>query len=301
MGVTNYYSVNGEIIGEKPVGGTRTDYLSDALGSVMATVNQSAQVVNTYRYKPYGALLAKTGVGADPSFQWVGSQGYRQTSKKFSDVYVRARHYDTNTARWTTVDPLWPNELAYIYAACNPSHRTDPLGLFCPPEPPQDPCKKCRDDGKVPGKKWMQLKWASCINWAIGQYCDACPGLDTKAFLCQIFAESDGDPNNCTHNPEDGKDNCGLFQISKDLWDQHCKEFGPFAKGWKDPCLNIFCAIKIMCQKQGNRCKQCWRSGWGTDCSRGNKFDCCKRCKDFDLDPGWPWDTFLSLKEGQIK
>ena len=36
------------------------------LGSVTATVNQSAQVVNTYRNKPYGVQLAKTGAGADP-------------------------------------------------------------------------------------------------------------------------------------------------------------------------------------------------------------------------------------------
>jgi hypothetical protein len=39
MLVTNYYTVNGEIIGEKTTGGSRVDYLTDALGSVMATVN----------------------------------------------------------------------------------------------------------------------------------------------------------------------------------------------------------------------------------------------------------------------
>src|SRR5712691_9916559 len=96
MAVTNFYSVKGEILGEKTTGGSRVDYLTDALGSVTATANQSAQVVNTYRYKPYGAQLAKTGVGADPSFRWVGSQGYRRTGTKWSDVYVRARHYDTS-------------------------------------------------------------------------------------------------------------------------------------------------------------------------------------------------------------
>ena len=74
MPVTNYLTVNGEIIGES-TGGVRTDYLTDALGSVTATVDQSASVVNTYRYKPYGELLAKTGTGSDPIFGWVGSQG----------------------------------------------------------------------------------------------------------------------------------------------------------------------------------------------------------------------------------
>src|ERR1043165_5803734 len=107
MAVTNYYTVNGQIIGEKTAGGSRVDYLTDALGSVIGTVNQSAQVVNTYRYKPYGSQLAKTGAGSDPSFQWVGEQGYRPTAKKWSDIYVRARHHDTIQGRWTTKDPLY--------------------------------------------------------------------------------------------------------------------------------------------------------------------------------------------------
>ena len=81
MAVTNYYSINGQIIGEA-TNGVRTDYLMDALGSVTGTVNSACQVVNTYRYKPYGALLSKTGTGADPAFGWVGTQGYKQTQKK---------------------------------------------------------------------------------------------------------------------------------------------------------------------------------------------------------------------------
>src|ERR1041385_4253655 len=105
MAVTKYYTMNGEIVGEKTGAGARVDYLTDALGSVTATLNQSAQVVNTYRYKPYGAQLAKTGVGADPAFRWVGQHGYRQTGKKWSDVYARARHNDTLSGRWTTKDP----------------------------------------------------------------------------------------------------------------------------------------------------------------------------------------------------
>ena len=133
MAVTNYYAVNAELLGEKTVGSSRIDYLTDALGSVTATLNQSAQVVNTYRYKPYGTQLAKTGTGADPAFTWVGSQGYRQTSRKFADVYVRARHYSASTARWTTTDPLrWFSDdaSAYAYANSNPLTYTDPSGLY---------------------------------------------------------------------------------------------------------------------------------------------------------------------------
>ena len=130
MAVTNYYSVNGQIIGEA-TNGVRTDYLMDALGSVTGTVNSACQVVNTYRYKPYGALLSKTGVGDDPAFGWVGTQGYKQTNKKFSDFYVRARHYDSSSARWTTVDPIGlesGDENFYRYVASQPTFGSDPSG-----------------------------------------------------------------------------------------------------------------------------------------------------------------------------
>src|SRR5579864_1493368 len=144
MAVTNYYTVNGALIGEKTAGGTRVDYLTDALGSVTATVNQSAQVVNTYRYKPYGAQLAKTGVGADPAFGWVGTQGYRPTQKKFSDFYVRARHNDTVNGRWTSTDPIGLNlgEInLFQYSNSNPITFTDPSGLV--PCSPGEPATKC--------------------------------------------------------------------------------------------------------------------------------------------------------------
>ena len=50
MPVTNYHTANGMLLGETTAG-VRTDYLTDALGNVTGTVNQSAQVVNTYRDK----------------------------------------------------------------------------------------------------------------------------------------------------------------------------------------------------------------------------------------------------------
>jgi hypothetical protein len=58
MPTTSYFSINGELIGEKVGAAARTDYLTDALGGVTATLNQSGAVVNTYRYKPYGGQRA---------------------------------------------------------------------------------------------------------------------------------------------------------------------------------------------------------------------------------------------------
>lgn len=129
MPVTNYHTVDGEIIGES-TSGVRTDYLVDALGSVTGTVNQSAQIQNTYRFTPYGALLAKTGTGADPKMQWVGSLGYRETGRRQSDYYVRARHYGSMPGMWSTKDSLWSLAPAYAYVGGAPAVSTDPSGML---------------------------------------------------------------------------------------------------------------------------------------------------------------------------
>ncbi len=104
--------------------------MSDALGSVTGTLNASQAVVNTYRYKPYGELLAKTGSAADPAFMWNGTTQSRRTGLTFSDQYNRARHYGTRQGQWTTVDPLWPRERVLGYCNGNPTSSVDPSGLF---------------------------------------------------------------------------------------------------------------------------------------------------------------------------
>ncbi len=125
MPVTNYYTVNGRIMAEYD-GTTQKDYIHDALGSVVGTVNSAGVVVNTYTYKPYGEQLAKTGVGADPKFGWVGSLGYRKTSRRFSEQYVRARQYGTLQGQWTTKDRI--QEPPFVYGDGCPTTETDADG-----------------------------------------------------------------------------------------------------------------------------------------------------------------------------
>lgn len=158
MATTYYHTVNGKIRGQTTAG-VRTDYLTDALGSVVATVDSSAAVVNTYRYKPSGERLAKTGVGADPRFGWTGDTGSRRTERSFADQYNSARHYGTRQGQWTTIDPiaaerghLWP----YVYCNGNPTVPTDPSGLSPVHQPrrcgepkcgdPKSACEKLRQD-----------------------------------------------------------------------------------------------------------------------------------------------------------
>ncbi len=128
MPTTFYHTVDGEIQGQTTAG-VRTDYLSDALGSVVATVNSSAQVVNTYRHRPYGELLAKTGVGADPRFGWTGVTGSRATLRQFAQQFTRARHFGSSQGQWISVDPTWPNQWPFVYCLARPTTLIDPSGL----------------------------------------------------------------------------------------------------------------------------------------------------------------------------
>ncbi len=127
MAVTNYYTVGGEIIGERTAGQSRLDYIPDALGSVVATVDQTLTVKSTARFKPYGADLATTGT--QPLYGWAGKKGYRKSGRPYSDSYARRRHEDVHSGRWTTVDPIWPVEGAYDYCWSSPTRWTDASGL----------------------------------------------------------------------------------------------------------------------------------------------------------------------------
>lgn len=131
MATTYYDSVEGEITGEF-TGSSQTDYLRDALGSVTGTTDSSATVKNTYRYKPYGTLLAKTGSDQDPRLQWVGTVGYYITNRAHSTHYVVARHFADEEGQFTTSVPgkEWLGiEQRYGYAAINPTTHIDPTGM----------------------------------------------------------------------------------------------------------------------------------------------------------------------------
>jgi len=87
MPTTNYYTVNGEIIGEHTTGQSGLDYVPDGLGSVVATVDQNLTAQSTARYKPSGAILASTG--PQPAFGWIGTLGSRTSATPHADFYNR--------------------------------------------------------------------------------------------------------------------------------------------------------------------------------------------------------------------
>jgi RHS repeat-associated protein len=162
MGAKNYYSVNQSLLGESG-GGGRLDYLPDALGSNLATINQSGVAQNTYRYRPFGEVLSTTGGATDLRFQWNGESGYAVTALSYSEHYVRARHLSTSIALWTSVDPSYYRlrEGFYIYVEQRPTLINDPTGLgtcadCCPDQLKKDmstPCYSLND---------KRGEWRSC-------------------------------------------------------------------------------------------------------------------------------------------
>ena len=127
MGTTYYYTVNDELIGEHTLGQSRFDYIPDALGSVVATVDQTLTVKSTARFKPYGADLATSGT--QPAFGYTGNTGSKRTGRPHSDLYNQNRHLGTIDGRWTTGDSLWPLTSCFGYALANPITYLDPDGL----------------------------------------------------------------------------------------------------------------------------------------------------------------------------
>ena len=128
---SQYYSVNGRVRAESNSTGFRS-YFRDNLGSVVKTISNTATVVHSYVYKPFGEVMQNSGMGAmQRRFLWCGSWGYGHTNlhDKWNSYYVRSRHYSGVQGLWTTVDPIWPRDKAYRYVRNSVTKAIDPSGL----------------------------------------------------------------------------------------------------------------------------------------------------------------------------
>jgi hypothetical protein len=183
MPTTYYATANGMLIGEQ-TNGVSIDYVPDALGSIVAAINQSLTTTYTAAYTPYGTVPASTGTA--PNFTWVGNLGYLAAAgRPYAEYSVRARIFSSKTSHWTSVDPLWasltrprrksrPNvalmtaNSAYVYAACAPVVVVDPRGLSPVCRCVVGPCPKnvqgdAGSDGSTDCDPWSGQMW-TCIS-----------------------------------------------------------------------------------------------------------------------------------------
>jgi RHS repeat-associated protein len=126
MGTVRYTVVNGQVIAENR-NGVRKTYVPDPSGSTIALLDDKQKITDTFSYSPFGELKSRTGTTPTP-FQYIGTRGYYTDPN--NRIYVRARTYQPNYARWMTVDPLWPGESAYGYARGNPVRWVDLQGTY---------------------------------------------------------------------------------------------------------------------------------------------------------------------------
>ncbi len=110
----------------------------DRLGSIIAVTDQSGQVVQRYRYDPWGNVVDRM----DPEFDARVGQFYGFTGREYDAesglYYYRARYYDPQVGRFLSRDPigLAGGLNTYAYVGGNPVNRIDPLGLYWWNRPP---------------------------------------------------------------------------------------------------------------------------------------------------------------------
>ncbi len=104
----------------------------DRLGSIIATTDDTGDLINSYAYLPWGEGGALTGT----TFGYTGQRYDAETGL----YYFKNRHYSPALGRFLQPDPvLYADSLnAYEYARSNPLSLTDPYGLSADSQTPGD-------------------------------------------------------------------------------------------------------------------------------------------------------------------
>lgn len=110
-----------------------TFYHYDEMGNTSYLTDDNGETLVQYDYSPYGVLLVETDETIENPYTYQGMYGVMRESGN-GLYYMRARYYDSGTARFITRDPvktIEPRSInPYQYALNDPMLYTDPSGLF---------------------------------------------------------------------------------------------------------------------------------------------------------------------------
>jgi RHS repeat-associated protein len=205
----------------------------DFLGSITGTTNvTTGAILNTYRYKPYGAKLAGGTIGL--GFFWTGNTGSRSTGRQFAEQYNRARHYSSVTGQWTTRDMLWPMELPFGYANLDPISKVDPYGYspnVCPPD--LSSAQRMIEAAFKRGGACAARSAATSImracpyiaaaiaGWMIGRFIDEQCGISDRIIECLWPSEMPVEPGTIRDPKQCTREELASRQAAVD---KHCKD-----------------------------------------------------------------------------
>ncbi|HEU5227241.1 MAG TPA: RHS repeat-associated core domain-containing protein [Ktedonobacteraceae bacterium] len=126
---TTYYAVSGSRIAAK-VNGTLYYFGYDALGSQVAVLDSSGNLIGSQLYGPYGNSRYNSGILPTS----IGFTGQQADSVSGLDYYV-ARYYDPVVGQFLAADTVQGNAQGtdpYAYVGGNPETRADPSGHCWP-------------------------------------------------------------------------------------------------------------------------------------------------------------------------
>ena len=105
---------------------TRQYYIKDHLGSIRQVCDETATIVSAQDYYPYGEVLRSYVTGGNINDKYKFTEKERDTETNYD--YFGARYYDSDLARWLSVDPL-----AYTAPNITPYHfcYINLIGLNC--------------------------------------------------------------------------------------------------------------------------------------------------------------------------
>ncbi len=105
-------------------------YHYDEIGTTLFLTDEAGSLTDSYGVTPYGQVTGKTGTTDNP-FVFIGAYGVMQEGT--TDLYyIRARYYDSFTARFIAKDPIQSVHTMHMnpfqYAANNPMYYLEPSG-----------------------------------------------------------------------------------------------------------------------------------------------------------------------------